>query len=58
MSLFWYIVGILLAGSLLAVGLIMVWYWLVAIAFFVLPAVAVWGIVSSGPGSRWNPYHH
>jgi hypothetical protein len=58
MELFWYIVGVSICAALLAFGLIMGWFWLVTIGFFVLPAVAVWGMVSSGPGSRHNPYHH
>lgn len=58
MSLIWYLIGIVVSALLLAAGLIMTWYWLVFIGFVVLPSVAVWGMVSSGPGSKYNPYHH
>jgi len=54
----WYMVGIVISGALFALGLILTWYWLVAIGIILLPAVAVWGMVSSGPGSPYNPYHH
>lgn len=56
--LLWYMVGIVIFGCLFALGLIMVWGWLVAITLVGLPAMAVWGIISSGPGSPFNPYHH
>jgi hypothetical protein len=58
MEMFWYIVAVVVGGVLLATGLIMTWYWLVGIGLVVLPLAAVWGMVSSGPGSRHNPYHH
>ena len=58
MEVLWYIVGVTVCGILLAVGIIMGWYWLVLVGFLALPAAAVWGMVSSGPGSRHNPYHH
>ena len=56
--LFWYMVGIVLSGCLLALGIIMIWGWLIIISLFALPAIAVWGIISSGPGSSFNPYQH
>ena len=58
MELFWYMVGVVVAGALFALGLIMLWYWLVFVALVAIPLVAVWGMVSSGPGSPHNPYHH
>jgi hypothetical protein len=58
--LIWWIVGVIVSGALFALGIIMLWYWLVFISLVVLPLVAVWGMVSSGPGSPYNPYpeHH
>jgi hypothetical protein len=58
METFWYIVGVAICGILLAAGLIMTWSWLVFIGLVALPAMAVWGMVSSGPGTKYNPYHH
>lgn len=58
MELFWYMLGIIVFGALLAAGIIFTAYWLIAIGFMLLPATAVWGMVSSGPGSKYNPYHH
>ncbi|HVA26242.1 MAG TPA: hypothetical protein VMW62_17845 [Chloroflexota bacterium] len=57
MSLFWYVVGIVVSAALLAIGFIMTWHWLVFIGFVTLPLAAVWGMVTSGPGSKYNPYH-
>ncbi len=58
MQLFWYMVGVVVTSVLLGAGLILTWYWLIAIGLVVLPLVALWGMVSSGPGSPYNPYHH
>jgi hypothetical protein len=51
-------VGIVFFASALALGIIFTMGWLVLIGFAVLPAVSIWGMVSSGPGSKYNPYHH
>lgn len=53
-----YLVGIIVFAALLAVGIIFTAYWLIFLGFVLLPAGAVWGMVSSGPGSKYNPYHH
>lgn len=53
----WHVISIALAGILLGAGLIMTWYWLVAIGFLFVPIAAIWGLVASGPGSSHNPYH-
>ncbi len=58
MSLLWYIVGIAFFAAALACGIIFTMGWLVFVGFAALPAVAVWGMVTSGPGSKYNPYHH
>ena len=58
MELFWYMAGIVVAACLFAGGLIMGWFWMTGLSLFLIPLVAVWGIVSSGPGSAHNPYHH
>lgn len=58
MELFWYMLGIVVFASALALGIIFTMGWLIFVAFAIFPAVAVWGIVSSGPGSKFNPYHH
>jgi hypothetical protein len=56
--LFWYLIGIVISGCLLALGIIMTWGWLVGIGLVALPAISTWGIISSGPGSPFNPYRH
>lgn len=53
----WHIIGISLAGILLGAGLILSWSWLVAIGLVLLPVAAIWGLVATGPGSSYNPYH-
>ena len=53
----WHVIGIAIAGALLATGLIMSWYWLVGIGLLIVPIAAVWGLIASGPGSSHNPYH-
>ncbi len=58
MDLFWYVVGVCVSGAALAAGLIFGWYWLIGIGLIALPLIALWGMVSSGPGSPYNPYHH
>ncbi|HEX6510759.1 MAG TPA: hypothetical protein VF157_00545 [Chloroflexota bacterium] len=58
MSLLWYVLGIVVFSAIFAGGLITHLYVLVGIGIVILPAVAVWGIVSSGPGSPFNPYPH
>ncbi|HLG73213.1 MAG TPA: hypothetical protein VK009_22555 [Chloroflexota bacterium] len=58
MELFWYIVGIMVFAAVFAVGIIFTAGWLIAIGLVLLPLTAVWGMVSSGPGSKYNPYHH
>jgi hypothetical protein len=56
MELFWYMLGVAISGSLFAVGLILGWYWLTGVGLIIVPAIAIWGITSSGPGSPHNPY--
>jgi hypothetical protein len=58
MELLWYIIGIIVFASLFAVGIIFTAGWIIALGLVLLPATAVWGMVSSGPGSKYNPYHH
>ena len=54
--LFWYMAGIVLSAVLLGAGIIFIQGWLVAIGLLLLPSIAAWGIISSGPGSPFNPY--
>jgi len=53
---FWHAASIVICAILLAVGIIMTWYWLVTIGFVLLPVALIWGFVATGPGSKHNPY--
>ena len=47
MELFWYMVGVVVAGALFALGLIMLWYWLVFVALVDLVRYSLYILVGA-----------
>jgi hypothetical protein len=54
---FWHAVTIVISAVLLGCGIIFNMGWLTGVGLAGLPLSLVWGLVATGPGSKYNPYH-